>query len=159
MPGFDPEIGKLAQRVLINPRKIDYHTGVFASKVSYYLHLNNASVIHVHCLIKLIVAVCFQITPAKDGKPVTIELIDAKTKEPKETLEVSYACLFKLLNGMNFVIKMHLHRDIKPYHGNSKRFSLYILQVDAALIATGRAPFTQGLGLENVCLLDTLDCS
>eukprot|EP00268_Persea_americana_P048885 TRINITY_DN51_c0_g1_i1.p1 TRINITY_DN51_c0_g1~~TRINITY_DN51_c0_g1_i1.p1 ORF type:complete len:568 (+),score=124.45 TRINITY_DN51_c0_g1_i1:215-1918(+) len=81
MPGFDPEIGKLAQRVLINPRKIDYHTGVFAKKIS----------------------------PAKDGKPVMIELIDAKTKEPKDTLEV-----------------------------------------DAALIATGRAPFTKGLGLENV---------
>ncbi|KAI6698925.1 hypothetical protein NL676_019044 [Syzygium grande] len=81
MPGFDPEIGKLAQRVLINPRKIDYHTGVFASKI----------------------------TPAKDGKPVMIELIDAKTKEPKDTLEV-----------------------------------------DAALIATGRAPFTKGLGLENI---------
>lgn len=81
MPGFDPEISKLAQRVLINPRKIDYHTGVFASKI----------------------------TPSKDGKPVTIELIDAKTKEPKDTLEV-----------------------------------------DAALIATGRAPYTQGLGLENI---------
>ncbi|CAM8993137.1 unnamed protein product [Rhodiola kirilowii] len=81
MPGFDPEIAKLAQRVLINPRKIDYHTGVFASKI----------------------------TPAKDGKPVTIELIDAKTKEHKDTLEV-----------------------------------------DAALIATGRAPFTTGLGLENI---------
>ncbi|KAL3515971.1 hypothetical protein ACH5RR_022873 [Cinchona calisaya] len=81
MPGFDPEIGKLAQRVLINPRKIDSHTGVFASKI----------------------------TPAKDGKPVIIELIDAKTKEPKGTLEV-----------------------------------------DAALIATGRAPFTEGLGLENI---------
>ncbi|OAY27669.1 dihydrolipoyl dehydrogenase 2, chloroplastic isoform X2 [Manihot esculenta] len=81
MPGFDPEIGKLAQRVLINPRKIDFHTGVFASKI----------------------------TPAKDGKPVTIELIDAKTKEHRDTLEV-----------------------------------------DAALIATGRAPFTNGLGLENV---------
>ncbi|CAN1194988.1 Dihydrolipoyl dehydrogenase 2, chloroplastic [Linum perenne] len=81
MPGFDPEIGKLAQRVLINPRKIDYHTGVFATKI----------------------------TPAKDGKPVTIELIDAKTKEPRDTLEV-----------------------------------------DAALIATGRAPFTNGLGLENI---------
>lgn len=81
MPGFDPEIGKLAQRVLINPRKIDSHTGVFASKI----------------------------TPAKDGTPVQIELIDAKTKEPKDTLEV-----------------------------------------DAALIATGRAPFTQGLGLENI---------
>nr|GEV44230.1 dihydrolipoyl dehydrogenase 2, chloroplastic-like [Tanacetum cinerariifolium] len=81
MPGFDPEIGKLAKRVLINPRKIDYHTGVFATKI----------------------------TPAKDGNPVRIELIDAKTKEPKDTLEV-----------------------------------------DAALIATGRAPFTQGLGLENV---------
>ncbi|KAK6138791.1 hypothetical protein DH2020_027468 [Rehmannia glutinosa] len=81
MPGFDPEIGKLAQRVLINPRKIDYHTGVFATKI----------------------------TPAKDGKPVIIELIDAKTKEPKDTLEV-----------------------------------------DAALIATGRAPFTKGLGLDNI---------
>lgn len=71
----------MAQRVLINPRKIDYHTGVFASKI----------------------------TPAKDGKPVTIELIDAKTKELKDTLEV-----------------------------------------DAALIATGRAPHTKGLGLENI---------
>ncbi|XP_024461764.2 dihydrolipoyl dehydrogenase 2, chloroplastic isoform X1 [Populus trichocarpa] len=81
MPGFDPEIGKLAQRVLINPRKIDYHTGVFATKI----------------------------TPAENGKPVTIELIDARTKEPKDTLEV-----------------------------------------DAALIATGRAPFTKGLGLDNV---------
>ncbi|KAF5738759.1 dihydrolipoyl dehydrogenase 2 chloroplastic [Tripterygium wilfordii] len=81
MPGFDPEIGKLAQRVLINTRKIDYHTGVFATKI----------------------------TPAKDGKPVSIELIDAKTKEPKDTLEV-----------------------------------------DAALTATGRAPFTNGLGLKNI---------
>lgn len=81
MPGFDPEISKLAQRILINPRKIDYHTGVFAKKI----------------------------TPAMDGKPVLIELIDAKTKEPKDTLEV-----------------------------------------DAAMIATGRAPFTKGLGLENI---------
>ncbi|CAA7014819.1 unnamed protein product [Microthlaspi erraticum] len=63
MPGFDPKISKLAQRI----------------------------------------------TPAKDGRPVMIELIDAKTKEPKDTLEV-----------------------------------------DAALIAIGRAPFTNGLGLENI---------
>ncbi|KAF3643618.1 Dihydrolipoyl dehydrogenase 1, chloroplastic [Capsicum annuum] len=59
MPGFDPEISKLAQRVLVNPRKIDYHTGVFATKI----------------------------TPAKDGRPVVIELTDAKTKEVKDTLE------------------------------------------------------------------------
>ncbi|KAJ8542115.1 hypothetical protein K7X08_016981 [Anisodus acutangulus] len=84
MPGFDPEISKLAQRILVNPRKIDYHTGVFATKI----------------------------TPAKDGRPVVIELTDAKTKELKETLEV-----------------------------------------DAALIATGRAPFTEGLGLENINVL------
>ncbi|KAG4182754.1 hypothetical protein ERO13_A09G065300v2 [Gossypium hirsutum] len=50
-----------------------------------------------------------EITPARDGKPVIIELTDAKTKEHKDTLEV-----------------------------------------DAALIATGRAPFTNGLGLENI---------
>ncbi|GMJ00969.1 lipoamide dehydrogenase 1 [Hibiscus trionum] len=60
MPGFDPKISKLAQRVLVNPRKIDYHTGVFATKI----------------------------TPARDGKPVIIELTDAKIKEHKDTLEM-----------------------------------------------------------------------
>jgi len=32
--------------------------------------------------------VVLQITPAKNGKPVQIELVDTKTKEVKETLEV-----------------------------------------------------------------------
>lgn len=82
MPGFDPEIARLAQRLLINPRPIDYHTNVFASKV----------------------------TPGVPGKrPVIIDLIDAGTKQPVDKLEV-----------------------------------------DAAMIATGRAPFTEGLGLESV---------
>jgi pyruvate/2-oxoglutarate dehydrogenase complex dihydrolipoamide dehydrogenase (E3) component len=30
---------------------------------------------------------------------------------------------------------------------------LLLLKVDAALIATGRAPFTDGLGLDSVCIL------
>lgn len=34
MPGFDKEIARLAQRVLINPRNIDYHTNVLATKVT-----------------------------------------------------------------------------------------------------------------------------
>nr|GMD70764.1 dihydrolipoyl dehydrogenase 2, chloroplastic-like [Ipomoea batatas] len=71
MPGFDPEIGKLAQRILINPQNIDYHTGVFANKI----------------------------TPAKHGKPVTIELIDANTKEPKDTLEVPHLYCIGDANG------------------------------------------------------------
>lgn len=33
MPGFDREVARLAQRLLINPRKIDWHTGVLATKV------------------------------------------------------------------------------------------------------------------------------
>ena len=65
MPGFDPEIGKLAQRVLINPRKIDYHTSVLTKKI----------------------------TPAKDGKHVTIEIVDVKTKDPRDTLEVDAALI------------------------------------------------------------------
>lgn len=36
-----------------------------------------------------------QITPAKDGKPVTIELTDAKTKEHKDTLEVKLVNVIK----------------------------------------------------------------
>lgn len=82
MPAFDPEIARVAQRLLINPRPVDWHTGVFASKV----------------------------TPGVPGvRPVTIELIDAQSKEQVDTLEV-----------------------------------------DAALIATGRAPNTKDLGLETI---------
>ncbi|KAJ8901567.1 hypothetical protein NDN08_003776 [Rhodosorus marinus] len=82
MPGFDPEIQRLATRLLVNPRPIDYVTNVFAAKV----------------------------TPGELGKrPVVIELIDAATKEPVDTLEV-----------------------------------------DAAMVATGRAPNTKELNLEAV---------
>ena len=65
MPAFDREIARVAERLLLTPRGIDYRTGVFASKVS----------------------------PGKRGeKPVIIETIDAKTKNPVETFEVD-ACL------------------------------------------------------------------
>ncbi|MBD2461840.1 dihydrolipoyl dehydrogenase [Oscillatoria sp. FACHB-1407] len=78
MPGFDPDIAKLAQRVLIAPRDIETKVGTLAMKV----------------------------TP---GSPVVIELADAKTKEVVDVLEV-----------------------------------------DACLVATGRIPATQDLGLETV---------
>lgn len=78
MPTFDPDIAKLAQRVLLAPRDIETKVGLLAKKV----------------------------TP---GSPVVIELADAKTKEVVEVLEV-----------------------------------------DACLVATGRIPATQDLGLESV---------
>jgi dihydrolipoamide dehydrogenase len=78
MPGFDPDIAKLAQRVLIAPRDIETKSGVFAKRIV-------------------------------PGSPVTIELVDAKTKELVEVLEV-----------------------------------------DACLVATGRVPMTQNMGLESV---------
>lgn len=34
MPGFDREIARMADRLLIKGRPIDYHTGVFATKVT-----------------------------------------------------------------------------------------------------------------------------
>lgn len=89
MPTFDPEIRRLADRLLIKPRSIDSRIGVFAAEV----------------------------TPGEPGKkPVTIKMIDAKTKEHKETLEV-----------------------------------------DACLVATGRAPATATLGLDKVTLLQNTD--
>lgn len=61
MPTFDREIAKLAERLLIRDRPIDYRLGVFASKV----------------------------TPGVPGqKPVVVEMIDANTKQHVETLEV-----------------------------------------------------------------------
>lgn len=82
LPGFDRDIAKLAERLLIKPRAIDFRTGVRASEV----------------------------TPGIPGvKPVTIKMVDARTNEQVETLEV-----------------------------------------DACLVATGRRPNTEGLGLDAV---------
>eukprot|EP00236_Picocystis_salinarum_P001430 CAMPEP_0183828352 /NCGR_PEP_ID=MMETSP0807_2-20130328/2738_1 /TAXON_ID=88271 /ORGANISM="Picocystis salinarum, Strain CCMP1897" /LENGTH=575 /DNA_ID=CAMNT_0026073541 /DNA_START=42 /DNA_END=1769 /DNA_ORIENTATION=- len=82
MPGFDREVARMAERVLINPRNIDYHTNVLATKVK----------------------------PGVPGvKPVEIELTDFKTKEVIDNLEV-----------------------------------------DACLVATGRAPYTDGLNLKSI---------
>lgn len=78
MPTFDPDIAKIAKRVLIDPRDIETHAGRLAKKV----------------------------TP---GSPVVIELADVKTKEVVEVLEV-----------------------------------------DACLVATGRIPATDNLGLEAI---------
>merc|ERR1719298_102500 len=79
---FDKQIAQLAERLLVRPRNIDYRTNVFASKV----------------------------TPGVPGvKPVVIEMIDAKTKEHVETMEV-----------------------------------------DACMVCTGRAPYSEGLGLPAV---------
>jgi dihydrolipoamide dehydrogenase len=65
MPTFDAEIRRIADRLLIKPRAVDTRTGVFASEV----------------------------IPGIPGKkPVTIKMIDAKTKAHVETLEVD-ACL------------------------------------------------------------------
>jgi len=81
MPTFDPEIRRLADRLLIKGRAVDSRTGVFASEV----------------------------TPGTPGeKPVIIKMVDANTNEHVETLEV-----------------------------------------DACLVATGRIPATEGIGLES----------
>lgn len=78
MPGFDRDIAKIAERILITPRDIETKVGVLARKVI-------------------------------PGSPVIIELADAKTKELVDVLEV-----------------------------------------DACLVATGRIPYTQNLGLESL---------
>lgn len=78
MPGFDRDIAKLAERVLITQRDIETYVGIYAKKVI-------------------------------PGSPVIIELANFKTKE-----------------------------------------DVGILEVDACLVATGRIPATQNLGLESV---------
>ncbi len=78
MPGFDRDIAKLAERVLITPRDIETYVGIYAKKVI-------------------------------PGTPVVIELANFKTKE-----------------------------DVN------------VIEVDACLVATGRIPATEDLGLESV---------
>lgn len=78
MPGFDRDIAKLAERVLITPRDIETKVGIYAKRII-------------------------------PGSPVVIELADFETKKDLEVLEV-----------------------------------------DACLVATGRVPATQNLGLESV---------
>ncbi|BAZ23882.1 dihydrolipoamide dehydrogenase [Kalymmatonema gypsitolerans NIES-4073] len=78
MPGFDRDIAKLAERVLITGRDIETYVGIYAKRVI-------------------------------PGSPVVIELADFKTKQ-----------------------------------------DVGVIEVDACLVATGRIPATQNLGLESV---------
>ncbi|KAB8315071.1 dihydrolipoyl dehydrogenase [Tolypothrix campylonemoides VB511288] len=78
MPGFDRDIAKLAERVLITGRDIETYVGIYAKRVI-------------------------------PGSPVVIELADFKTKE-----------------------------------------DVGVIEVDACLVATGRIPATQNLGLDSV---------
>eukprot|EP00934_Nitzschia_sp_Nitz4_P008128 Nitzschia sp. Nitz4//scaffold263_size26989//21765//23627//NITZ4_008227-RA/size26989-snap-gene-0.12-mRNA-1//1//CDS//3329544775//8118//frame0 len=81
MPNLDRDVAKQAERLLVRDRAVDTRIGVLASKV----------------------------IPGVPGKkPVTVELVDVKTKLPVETLEV-----------------------------------------DACMVATGRVPDTQTLGLDH----------
>lgn len=77
MPTFDREIARLAERLLIKSRPIDYRLGVFASEV---------------------------IPGIQGEKPVTIKMIDADTKEHVETIEVSYTryCCSAELTSMKY---------------------------------------------------------
>jgi len=83
MPGFDPEIAKLAERVLVTPRAIDYKTGVLAMKV----------------------------TPGNPDEEVGVKI---------------------------------------ALHDRETRAFVEEMEVDCVLVATGRAPFTDGLGLANI---------
>eukprot|EP00854_Cymbomonas_tetramitiformis_P000508 gene508-902_t len=65
MPAFDGDIARMANRLLIQPRHIDAHSGVFVTKV---------------------------IPGIPNKVPVKLELTDAKTGEAVDTLEVD-ACL------------------------------------------------------------------
>ena len=99
---------RLAERLLIKPRKIDYRTNVFASKV----------------------------TPGVPGvKPVTIEMIDANTKELVETLEVRLSLIFA-----------RRERETNSEESRAARSQ----KVDACMVATGRVPNTKTLGLESM---------
>lgn len=75
MPAIDTEIRRVADRLLIKPRPIDYRTGVFATEV---------------------------IPGVAGQRPVTIKMIDAKTKEHVETLAVD-ACLVATGRAPNLV--------------------------------------------------------
>jgi hypothetical protein len=84
MPTFDPEIRRVADRMLIQPRKVDGYTSVFATEV----------------------------TPGEPGKkPVKIKLVDAKTKAeiPDSPLYVDAAlvCTGRVPNTKSLGLDAH----------------------------------------------------
>lgn len=113
MPTFDREIAKQAERMLIRDRPIDYRTGVFAAEV----------------------------TPGIPGeKPVTIKMIDAKTKY----VDVFIPCHCSVL-----LQRRHLQLSTNVYYFVCLyREHVETLEVDAAMVATGRVPNTANMGLE-----------
>lgn len=139
MPAFDREIARLAERLLITPRGIDYRTGVFASKV----------------------------TPGKLGeRPVIIETIDARTKEPVETFEVD-ACLVatgRVANTKNLglaeagietvrgVVQVDEHMRVLDAPGGNVVPHLYCIGDANGIQMLAHTASTQGVSaIENIC--------
>jgi hypothetical protein len=62
MPTFDPEIRRVADRVLIQPRKIDGYTSVFATEVCVCLYIRASVLAHPNfggCILATGVYACF----------------------------------------------------------------------------------------------------
>ena len=95
MPTFDPEIRRLAERLLIKPRPIDSRFIFFVVIVCMFDRIRRVGVF------------ASEVTPGIPGvKPVTIKMIDAKTKEHVETLEVD-ACLVATGRVPNIAMMMN----------------------------------------------------
>jgi hypothetical protein len=145
MPGFDTEIARMAQRLLIQGRPIDYHLGECASRRGGCVHhgawpcsarmsrrgagrLLVPAARGAHTPARATRArrraenagvIATKVTPGVPGvKPVTIELTDFKTKKVVDTLEV-----------------------------------------DACMVATGRAPYTNGARWRARLLLPVSCCA
>lgn len=141
MHAIDSDVRRVADRLLIKPRPVDSRTGVFAAEV---------------------------IPGVLGQKPVTLKLIDAKTKEPRETLSVD-ACLVATgrvpntrdldlsqrgieTNERGFITVDEKMRVLTKKEGGSIVDNLYCIGDANGKMMLAHAASAQGISaVENIC--------
>jgi hypothetical protein len=143
MPGFDKEIARMAQRLLINGRPIDYHTNVLATKVTPGVPGEapaNPPCTGAPGLAALLHQACCRWPPVAASLDGT-HMPSAASIPPQRSPAGNPSC-------------QPTHPNPPPPAAGVKPVLIELtdfktkemvdtLEVDAVLVATGRAPFTQ----------------
>jgi hypothetical protein len=160
MPGFDKEIARMADRLLIKGRPIDYHTGVIATKVTPGVPGEGAAV------------------PGRGGQrasPGDIHDLMSHIRQISRSVDrgalLPCACepgwvpvlccagiwpltLSRLADPLAVRGCCVAAAGVKPVTIELTDFKtkkvVDTLEVDACMVATGRAPYTQGLNLSAI---------
>jgi hypothetical protein len=163
MPGFDAEIAKQAERILITPRNIDYRTDVLATKVRVFFSFRRRRRRRRRrrcCCCCCCCCYILQRLPEQarvDLARVTVCRLSINRSNRAAHSAHVYSRLMRVF--VSHACDDVSYWEVIPGIPGEKPVTIELsdfktrevvdtMEVDACLVATGRAPYTEGLNLE-----------